>query len=255
MKSLFNRKFVLTLLLLCGGLCLQVSAFAQLQIKEHETQLQVTLNQLLGVQEAERYQQIIAGDESLSYQVYLPNNSQDELPGLFVYVSPTTSGQIDRRWRAVMDQQNLIYIAADHSGNRKPVNRRMVLATLAVTAAGQKYSFNSDRIMISGFSGGGRVASMLASQYPDAFTAALYICGVNFWKKSQNANVERLIQNRFVFLTGSKDFNRDETRSIHRRYLKAGALHSKLMIIRNTSHELPSAKVLTQALDFLNGHE
>jgi predicted esterase len=151
-----------------------------------------------------------------------------------------------------MDQQNLIYIAANDSGNRKPVNRRMVLAIMAIRALAQGHSFGNERIIIAGFSGGGRVASKLASQYPEVFTGTLYICGVDYWKKDQTPKVERLLQNRFVFLTGSRDFNLDETKRIYRRYIKAGAQQSKLMVIPGMSHEHPDATALTEALKFLN---
>jgi predicted esterase len=252
MNTLFDPRFVLLTILLCCAPWLSPTASAQ-KLPEHgEAQIQLTLNQLLGEQQANTYQEIIPADELLSWQVYMPNNNSGVVPGLVVYVSPHISGEIFPRWRAVMDQQNLIYIAADESGNRKPVNRRMVLATMAVKALAQQIAIDSERIMIAGFSGGGRVASILASQYPEAFTGALYICGVDFWKKSQTPKVDRLVQNRFVFLTGSRDFNLDETRKIYRRYLKAGALHSKLIVVPKMSHELPDAKTLAIALEFLN---
>jgi hypothetical protein len=96
------------------------------------------------------------------------------------------------------------------------------------------------------------VASKLASQYPEVFTGALYICGVDYWKKDQTPKVDRLLQNKFVFLTGSRDFNRDETKRIYRRYIKAGAQQSKLMVIPGMSHEQPDTAALTEALQFLN---
>lgn len=37
--------------------------------------------------------------------------------------------------------------------------------------------FDDQQIFVAGFSGGGRVASKLASQYPEVFAGALYICG------------------------------------------------------------------------------
>ena len=215
-------------------------------------QIQQTLNQLLGEDQAARYQKILSPDEAISWYVYLPDNNSTAKPGVMVYVSPRESGKIDSRWRSVMDQQNLIYIAANDSGNRKPVNRRMVLATMAIKALAQQHSFATDHIIVAGFSGGGRVASKLASQYPEVFTGALYICGVDYWKKDQTPRVERLLQNKFVFLTGSRDFNRDETKRIYRRYIKAGAQQSKLMVIPGLSHEHPDAAALNEALQFLN---
>jgi len=242
---------VAALVLMYTCLCLTKSVFAEDHSTGTEIQVELTLSQLVGQHKAARFDDLIPSDERITWQVYLPNNDTSALPGVFVYVSPTISGQIYRRWKKVMDEQNLIYIAADRSGNRKPVVRRMVLATMAIRVLAQRYAFDDKNMVVSGFSGGGRVASKLATQYPEVFAGALYICGVDFWKKSQTPRVDRLIQNRFVFLTGSKDFNRDETQQIYRKYLKAGASNSKLMIIPNSDHELPNADNLNDAIEFL----
>jgi predicted esterase len=174
------------------------------------------------------------------------------VPGVIVYVSPVRSGRIDSRWRTVLDQHNLIYIGANGVGNRIPVNRRMVLALMGLRALERQHLFSGDRIYVTGFSGGGRVASILATQYPEVFTGAIYICGVNYWDEEQPPRIERLAQNRFVFLTGSKDFNRNETGSVYHSYLKSGVQGSKLLIVPAMGHELPDAKALAEALEFLN---
>jgi len=243
-----------TIILLCG-LIFPGPTSAQDTAEGGDFQLQYTANQLLGEENATRYKRILQADKLNQWVVYLPKNESTELPGVLVYVSPRKLGTIDPRWREVMDEQNLIYIAADESGNRIPTNRRMVLAIMAVRALAQNHSFNSGQISISGFSGGGRVASILASQYPEVFNGAIYICGVDFWKKDKTPKVERLLQNRFVFLTGSRDFNLDETRRIYRRYIKAGAENSKLMVIPGMAHAHPDAKALTEALQFLAGQQ
>lgn len=247
--------FIKVLICLCLGLVLAREAVSENAAKTSDIQIQATPHQLLGAQQAARYQKIIDPEEPISWQVYLPKNDSTEKPGVFVYVSPMKTGRIDTRWREVMDQQNLIYIAADKSDNKIPTIRRMVMATLAVKALGQLYSFDIGHVIVSGFSGGGRVASRLATQYPDVFTGALYICGVDFWKKDKTPNVERIIKNRFVFLTGSRDFNQRETRQIHKHYIKAGAQHSKLIVVPGLAHKHPDATYLTEALQFLLGQD
>ncbi len=242
----------LAIIFLCCVLLLPGNTVAQDKPTGDSFQLQQTLGQLLGEDQAARYQKILSPDDPISWYVYLPNTNSTVKSGVMVYISPRESGQIDSRWRSVMDQQNMIYIAANDSGNRIPVNRRMVLAVMAIKALAQQHSFATDHIIVAGFSGGGRVASKLASQYPEVFTGALYICGVDYWKKDQTPKVVRLLQNKFVFLTGSRDFNRDETKRIYRRYIKAGAQQSKLMVIPGMSHEQPDSAALTEALQFLN---
>ena len=246
---------ILTFFVVFLSLVLARGVIAGTGPRTHDLQIQTTSSQLLGEQRAEQYKNILDPDEEISFQVYLPDNDSTEIPGVFVYVSPMKTGRIDSRWREVMDQQNLIYIAADQSGNKIPTIRRMVLATLAVQALGQDHEFDTDHISISGFSGGGRVASRLATQYPEVFTGAVYICGVDFWKKDQTPGVERLVQNRFVFLTGSRDFNRQETRQIRKRYIKAGAQNSKLIEVPGMGHNHPDATYLTEAIQYLQGQD
>lgn len=215
--------------------------------------IETTARELLGEESAARYENILDPDLAISWEVRFPKNETTHRPGVFVYISPTDSGAIEPRWRSVMDEMNLVYIAANDSGNRVRTNRRMVLTIFALRVLERHVPFDPAKIHVAGFSGGGRVASLVASQYPEAFTAALYICGVNFWKAHQTPRVERVIRNRFVFLTGTRDFNLDETRRVYRRYLEAGAANSELMVIPGMSHELPDAASLTRALRYLAG--
>ena len=255
LQTQFRTGILLAITCLCCSLSLPGKLLAEDQPAGIDLQIQTTLSQLLGEQPASRYQNILDPDKPISWEVYLPDNDSAELPGVMVYISPMGSGQIDSRWREVMDGQNLIYIAANDSGNKVLTIRRVVLATMAVKALGKQFAFDADNIIVAGFSGGGRVASLVASQYPEACTGALYICGVDFWEKKRTPNVARLIQNSFVFLTGSKDFNRMETRKVHKRYTEAGAQKTRLMVIPGMSHEHPDAAVLTEALQFLNGQD
>ena len=251
----FRTGSVLAIACLCVGLLstghaqeIEPSAGEDLQIK-------TTPAELLGEAQAAVYEEILPSGEPVSWEVYLPKSDSTELPGVLVYVSPLQTGRIDSRWRAVMDQQNMIYIAANDSGNEIPTIRRVVLATMAVKVLAKQFAFDPEQINVAGFSGGGRTASMVATQYPEAFTGAIYICGVDFWRKGQTPKVDRVIQNRFVFLTGSKDFNRRETFQIRKRYIKAGAEHTKLIVVPGMAHAHPDAQYMTEAIEFLKGQD
>jgi predicted esterase len=248
-----SRDIILLVMCLFTGLFIAQVTSAEDKVDRNDLHLELTPNQLMGEQEADRFKGILDPQEPLSWEVYLPDNGSTETPGVLVYVSPRASGQIDPHWKGVMDAHNLIYIAANNSGNRVPTAQRMVMATMAIRALGQNHAFTAERIYVSGFSGGGRVASRLASQYPQVFTGAVYICGVDFWRDRQTPHVDRLLQNRFVFLTGSKDFNRKETGKVYRKYLKAGATQSKLMVIPGMRHQHPDAENMSAALQFLDG--
>jgi dienelactone hydrolase len=229
------------------------AAIASTRASGTDLKIETTPRELLGSEQADIYQKILAPDKPVSWQVYLPANDTAEKPGVLVYVSPMDSGEIDSRWREVMDRQNLIYISANDMGNEIPTIRRMVMANLAIQALAKNHVFDPGRIYVSGFSGGGKVASLLATQYPEVFTGAIYICGVYFWKEDQTPNVERVLRNRFVFLSGSKDFNRMQTRRIQQRYIAAGATHTHLVIVPGMAHRRPDADYLTEAILFLDG--
>jgi hypothetical protein len=75
---------------------------------------------------------------------------------------------------------------------------------------------------------------------------------VDFWNEDVIRDMDRVLNNRYVFVTGSRDFNLNETRMVYNKYLKAGAKNSLLEVESGMSHELPSAKTLATALDFLD---
>lgn len=180
----FHTVFNWAIVYPCFGVMLYGTAIASNSTTDNDVHIETTANELLGEEKAAHFKKMLKPDETISWEVYLPNNDTEEVPGVFVYVSPMKTGRI-------------------------------------------------------------------ATQYPDVFTGALYICGVDFWKKDKTPDVDRLLQNRFVFLTGTSDFNRRETRQIQKRYIKAGAQHTKLIIVPGMAHKHPDATYLTEALQFL----
>jgi pimeloyl-ACP methyl ester carboxylesterase len=218
-----------------------------------DAELSQTLEQLLGEDGAAAYAGVFRPGQVLSWDVYLPDTRSDQRPGVLVYVSPERSGRIVSRWRAVMDEHNLIYIAARDSGNNVPVKTRVTLAVLALKALEAHRNLDENRLYVAGFSGGGRVASVLGTRFGSLFHGALYICGVDFWKSGTAPDEASLRNNRFVFMTGSGDFNRRETKQVYREYVNAGAARSKLIEVTGMGHEVPYASDLDDAMRFLEG--
>ena len=152
----------------------------------------------------------------------------------------------------MFEKYNLIWIGANHSGNRVNVPRRISYAVLAHHFIEEKYVLNPERVYLSGFSGGGRVASMIAPYMPELFKGAIYNCGVNFWKDNPPKLIKELRNNRFVFVTGKSDFNLKETKMVHRQYKKSRVENSKLLIISRMGHRNPRAKYFSQAIEYLD---
>jgi dienelactone hydrolase len=211
------------------------------------------LPELIGDEAAARFESVVEPDEAIEWELYVPESYSAERPaGLIVYVSPTDSGHIPEGWPDVLEAANLIWIGANRSGNRIRVARRVTYAMVAPAVAARDYRIDSSRVYVSGFSGGGRVASMVAPEYANVFTGALYICGVNPWGDRKPARMDSVQSNRYVFLTGRKDFNRAETRSVYRSYRRAGVENVLLIDIPGMDHSLPSPARLAGALGFLD---
>ncbi len=249
-KTQPGLRFALIIVLLMIAVIQDCAAQAEPANGEYKT-VSYSLEQLLGKEAAAGLKKIMPVDKELSWKIFIPEKVNENPPGVLVYISPVKSAELDQDWAATLNQQNMIYIAAHDSGNETLVNRRMLMGLMALTVLKKTINYDKTQVFISGFSGGGRVASMLAGQYPAIFKGGLYICGVNKLSKRQNSKLNQLKENRYVFLTGSGDFNRNETRSIYRNYKRAGIEESKLMIIQGLSHEHPNADQFNQAIIFL----
>jgi dienelactone hydrolase len=218
-----------------------------------EFQASFTVTELLGATSAQYYESIIPTDELIEWEIYVPESYKHERPaGVLVYISPSQKGSIPERWKSLMDAHNLIWIGANRSGNRVPVPRRVVYALTALAAIDKNYNVDVERVYLTGFSGGGKAASVASAQYPQIFKGAIFNCGARFWGSETPERLEQIMTNRYVFITGTYDHNLELTKKVFRAYERAGVENSKLMVIRNMTHSNPKSKHLEKAIAFLD---
>jgi hypothetical protein len=118
-----------------------------------------------------------------SFQVYVPAHYDGSRPfGLFVWISPADDGRLPAAWREVVDEHDLIVAGPDRAGNERFVWYRMGLALDAVHTLTLEYEIDPDRVYVTGFSGGGRLASRLGFHYPEVFRGGIYQGGCSFWE-------------------------------------------------------------------------
>lgn len=141
---------------------------------------------------------------------------------------------------------------ANGSGNRTVDARRIIFAVLGPRMVAKDYAVDTDRICLSGFSGGGKVARMVAINFANLFKGALYICGILHWKKKPPALIDRVRANRYVFLTGKDDFNRSLSKNIFRKYQSAGLRNIQPMDIPGMAHYVSDTKNFRKAINFLD---
>jgi len=212
--------------------------------------------------------------EGESFEVYVPEGGSEAEPyGIFVWVSPTARGSVtDREMIPLLDAERMIWIGANQAGNPRPRGDRIRLALDAAAALEGAYPIDSSRVYVGGYSGGGRTASTLALHYPEVFTGGVYFMGVDFYRniavpdqpgklwgavlKPPSEEARQLIRDRsrFVFITGTYDFNRAQTHAYRDEYLGDGLGSSIVIEIPDVGHYYGfRAAELETALKSLDG--
>ena len=203
------------------------------------------------------------------FEVIVPKAYKKEDPhGLFIWISPNDQCALPGDWEKVLSDEKLIFIGALKSGNTRETMDRMQLAITANDQMRQLYNIDPSRVYISGHSGGSRVASMLAVAYADMFSGAVCFMGVNFFFPTQakdgtmyearyipHPEIATMAQNesRIVLVTGSKDFNLDNTTAIYEQGFKANDFkHVTLFNIPGQGHGAPDKGWFKKALDYLD---
>lgn len=206
-----------------------------------------------------------------SFSLYVPPDydPNGEPFSVLVWVSPFSDGAIPDDLRSVFDEHHMIWIGPNDAGNPRHLFPRSGLALDAAANIGTYYNVDPDRIFVSGLSGGGRVASMLAVDFSDVFKGAFPIIGVNTFlhvRLESNPNqlvsrferpaadlVDRARQQPFVIMTGSGDFNREECRLTEAAYEEDGFTDVHLLDIEGMGHEMPDPQDFAAGLDLLLG--
>jgi hypothetical protein len=194
--------------------------------------------------------------ETESFEVYVPEHYQpDQAIGLMVYVPARSYGTPPDHYLSVLKERNMIFVAANKSGNDEPVlERRIPLALHALHNMRRSYNIDPERVYIAGISGGAKAASYLGIRYADLFTGALYIIGSHALDGSSILQPEGAVKdalqkrNRYVFLTGQHDFNRREIRGHFTTYQEFGAEHAQLLYLADMRHRVPARKNFLKAI-------
>ena len=209
--------------------------------------------ELLGEQGAGAVSQVFAPDQKLRWQLDVPKNYDPaHPPGVIVYVNRGTWGGGKKAWSQVLEEKNLIWIGAFDAGDRSPMNERMFKALLAPTVLERDYAIDPKRVYISGFMGGAHVASILATTKPELFQGGLFMSGAVFWGDKTPSQLDRLRQNRFVFLAGRNDVARTKVARTAASYKEAGLQNTNLIIVPNMRQELPGKSYFEEAVNYLD---
>ena len=210
---------------------------------------------LLGVDGAGTVADVLAPDEELKWQLYVPRSYDASKPaGVLVFISPSDSwGGSSKSYNPVLEENNLIWAAPLAAGDKTPMNERMLRAILVPNLLSRTYALDSSRIYVGGFAGGGYLATMLATSKPGLFRGGLFVSGARTWEDKTPPGIEQIRKNRYVFITGTNDVALDTTRRAATAYRDDGVVHTKLIVMPNTRQEMPGPLTLGEAFEFLDG--
>ena len=109
-----------------------------------------------------------------TYQIYVPPSYDGTKPyGLLIYVNPGYPHNLPSEWFPLFDSFKLIAVAADNVGNDKTMPRRIQTSMDALATAEKLYQIDPERRVVTGLSGGGHMAMVIAANYPDYFIGAV----------------------------------------------------------------------------------
>jgi len=190
-----------------------------------------------------------------SYEVYVPESYQPGVPyGLIVWINAVDYGTAFEQWRSVLDKRFLIWVGANDSGNRSSTYRRIGLALDAAVNMTQRYTVDKQRIYVAGFSGGGRVASIVTMTYPKIFQGGLFLCGANYFRDIRGLDGKvwygkfplppklARSRSRYVLLTGDLDFNLKNTQAVFNGYQQDRFRYATYLQVPGHNHEIPNAE-------------
>lgn len=196
------------------------------------------------------------------YDVYMPPSVVDaqDGAGLIVFVPPISEFTVPRSWRVLLARHRLILISARRSGNdQNTIERRIPLALHGYDYAIRHYRIDPQRVYVAGFSGGSRVAQIVAFAYADVFRGALLFSGSDPFGDGTAPppprELMRLAQQRLriVQSTGEADeANLEIAARARRSWERLCVDHIVVIAQQRLGHELPDAAGFSRALSAMD---
>jgi pimeloyl-ACP methyl ester carboxylesterase len=180
--------------------------------------------------------------------------------GLLVFISPFDEPAEDPSWREPLDRRRMILVSAANSGNEKIVlDRRLPLALLAYENVRARFPLDPGRVYVGGFSGGSRVAEIVALAYPDVFRGALLHAGSEPIGGERGVHLppadlfHQFQQSRLVYVTGEHDARNLHDDEISRDSMREWCVSSiETLVARGLGHEWLDLRWLDRALEALD---
>ena len=199
------------------------------------------------------------------FYIYVPKNYDGAKPfGLVAFVNSRDAVEIPPGWDAVLNERNLLFIAAQNGGDQDAEARRVGLTVVGILKMMEEYKIDPSRVFVAVHGEGGRMAARIAFQHPELIRGCIPCSGAEFYKAVKWGGsgygvfahstdmVDAAKRNiRFALITGQTDVHRDEILDLYYGGFAKDGFQAKLFDLPNSTQGTFNADVLGHALEFL----
>jgi len=185
-------------------------------------------------------------NSKFSYALYLPANYSEtsKWPVIFVF-DPAARGRLGvSGFVEAAAKYGYIVAGSNNSKNQLPWNEISDAVNSMFTDVQQRFSIDSRRIYTSGFSGGSRVASMIALQ--NNIITGVIACGAGL---PNEAALDNLPSFSYFGIVGNRDMNYMEMYDLGRK-LDSLRINSEIRVFEG-GHDWPSSNILQEAVEWM----
>jgi predicted esterase len=181
-----------------------------------------------------------------SYALYLPSNYSDNIkwPVIFVF-DPGARGKVGvSGFVQAAEKLGFIIVGSNNSRNQLPGNELSQAIDYFFQDVEDRFSIDKERIYTSGFSGGSRVASMVALQ--NNTISGVIGCGAGFPSENAFRNTPSF---SYIGLVGNRDMNYIEMCDLAKKMNSLG-MNIELRIF-DGGHSWPPSDLLQEAVEWM----
>jgi len=185
------------------------------------------------------------GDRSISYAVYLPRSYDIKKSNriLFMFDAHARGSLPIEKYQSLAEKYHIIIAASNNSKNGQSATERNYIITTFMSDVEKQFHIDNTKIYTAGFSGGARVATLIALF--NSNVAGVIGCAAGF------PQVQNPVNKSFTWIgiAGNRDFNFLELKNMNRQ-LDANGWKSHLLVF-DGKHEWPPKEVMDEAFQIV----
>lgn len=222
-----------------------------------EFKLTSTPVELLGVDAAQAFADVIDPEEEIEWSLYVPENYNPKQPsGLLVGVGGFFYGAFPQNWKSVVEDKYLVWVSENIGGPRYGVRGdqrdSIVKAILATVIVAQRYRIDSRRTYAISHDS---MADVLASNYPELFRGVITRYRAIRLADIDPKKLELMRANRYVFWrTSYGDGANMMMKKAHKSYIAAG-IENSLYIDYSYPGVDTGKKLLAETIKYLDSRD